>query len=135
MITVTVDPGTTTGVAHFRGSKLVQSFDAHQPHYSTLTTLLNVLTSRSEQVDLIVEVPPAHGGHQMAACERVIDLVREHAGDLAIIELRPSEWKGHPQAYALPSDEKPGMSQHQRDAIRMGRRHIAIREQHASASH
>ncbi len=111
--TIVIDPGASTGVAVFEGEKLLSSFTS-KPPFDELWLLLAEWAKSDVPINLVCEQPPANPRHQSETTDlhKQLELAGCHF-------VRPSEWKGHPQAKLLDGDT-PGTI-HERDVIRLGR--------------
>lgn len=119
VILVAIDPGLDTGVAIFHDDDSCISFTTRAPH-DRLRTFLERL---DESTEVVCEKGPTNHRRQAAACAPVEAQVSELPNTIHWV--RPTDWKPHPRAVLLPSDE-PG-TKHERDVTRMGRWFLARR--------
>lgn len=116
-----IDPGEHTGVALFSDSLLVDTTTITDDEH--LIRLLR--DARDEDAGVIIEAAPAIPRHQPDATMHVHELVRAEAGSIYYIQ--PSQWKGHPFATPRPEDIEKVSTQHERDAVAIGRWYLAMR--------
>lgn len=111
---LTLDLGVTTGWAFFRGGGLESG--TITDHYNDLP---NLLSDKGPDV-IVVEKPLIVGRGELATkLQRIIALFDFHAQGRRweIVEVSPGQWKPTPEGKA-PTPKK--LTQHERDAIRMG---------------
>lgn len=117
-ILFSIDPGEATGVAMFRGSRLALCLTVDGPRS---LRILRRLMDEHPEADYVLEAQN-HRGKNPTAGDAVRELVRRLART-EVHTLRPTDWKGHPKAVLLSTDNTG--SRHERDAVKMGRRFLA----------
>lgn len=115
---VSIDPGLSTGVAIFDNGKFVRSYTTHAPH----DRLRLELQSLERPDEVACERGPSNHRRQAQACEPVEAIVAESCS-VDVVWIRPTEWKGTPDAILAPSDSPS--NKHERDATRMARWKLA----------
>jgi hypothetical protein len=119
-VVVTIDPGTTTGVARVKSSgHVVETFVDRYP----FDTLRNYLRRDLCGAKVVCESGPGFGRHNTFHLESVEQIVRDEVDEVTWVS--PGQWKGTP---AASSPVSRGLTQHERDAVRLARWYMTTKE-------
>lgn len=122
METLAFDPGVTTGVAVLAPTGDVLSTYALRSREDVKGMAIR-LNDRHQGAAVVIEQGPLQGGNYRPLIQGIEEDLREIFPDAAWVG--PGEWKGHPSA--RPTHVMRGLTQHEKDAVGLGRFHQAKR--------
>jgi len=112
---IAIDPGMSAGIAMFDHREfLVRVFTSKHPH----APLREVLLANAD-VLVVCERAPRLRRRQPSTTEFVEALVARFANKR--VDVRPTDWKGHPGARLMRPDYDAASTVHERDAVSIGR--------------
>ena len=118
MLVIGVDPGVSCGVAILEDGDVLRTFTDEYP-FPELRLALEEVPAGST---VVVEQGPSWGGHNTNLTQEAELVVRE--SELPTSWVTPSQWKGTP---ASKTSVPRGISQHERDAVRLARWFMSTR--------
>lgn len=116
---IVVDPGVSTGVAMFDDHGRAKSFTTRAP----FDELRNLIQAHADANVVAEDAPETHRHHSQPHATVAGILTSEGRG---VFWIRPTSWKRHPQARLSGRDFDEAATEHERDAIRLGRWYLFV---------
>jgi hypothetical protein len=127
---IAVDPGLDTGIAVFEGSVLVLTSTVREGK-----DLIDLL-AHHHGARVVGEKPPQQNAHQPEVTAAVVEIVNLECQmrEMPVSWILPAQWKGTPQARLQEGEAEKCATQHELDAVGMGRFKLAMdaRMEHSS---